>query len=233
MNENKIGVPGAIIIAGLLIAGAVVFAFSDKTAAPAKQEPVATGATLGQEFYLSEAEKFDLNIDEFNECLVSDETLALIQEDFDEAVSLIGERVGTPATVFVAPNGMVMLVSGVQPEANLNTIAQAIRDENYEGFIEAPEGFRTTFENDHVLGDPNVPITLIEYSDYQCPFCGQYHPAVKSFTENNPDVKWVYRHLPLASIHPQAVPAAAASECIAAQKGNDAFWQFTDDVFSL
>jgi protein-disulfide isomerase len=87
-------------------------------------------------------------------------------------------------------------------------------------------------EEDHVRGDVNASIVLIEYSDYECPFCARFHPTVQQILDEYGDqVKWVYRHYPLDAIHPQARPAAVASECVADLGGNNAFWQFTDSIF--
>lgn len=88
-------------------------------------------------------------------------------------------------------------------------------------------------ENDHIIGSPNAPIVLVEYSDFQCPFCSRIHPDLKKIVdESNGEVAWVYRHYPLDSLHPEATPAAKASECIAKQLGNDAFWKFADAMFA-
>ncbi len=87
-------------------------------------------------------------------------------------------------------------------------------------------------KDDHVRGNPNAKVTVIEYSDYECPFCARHHPTMKQvMSQYGDDVNWVYRHFPLSSIHPKAIPAALASECVAALGGNDAFWAFTDEVF--
>jgi protein-disulfide isomerase len=84
-------------------------------------------------------------------------------------------------------------------------------------------------EQDHVRGKFDAPITIIEFSDFQCPFCQRFHPVAKRIVEEYPDqVRWVYRHFPLDSIHPYARTAAEASEC-AAEQG--AFWKFADGLF--
>ncbi len=86
---------------------------------------------------------------------------------------------------------------------------------------------------DHIIGSPDAPIVLIEYSDFQCPFCSRIHPDLKKIVEeSNGEVAWVYRHYPLDSLHPEATPAAKASECIAKQLGNEAFWKFADAMFA-
>ena len=87
--------------------------------------------------------------------------------------------------------------------------------------------------NDHIVGSPTAPIVLIEYSDYQCPFCSTVYPTIKRIVaESNGQIAWVLRNFPLESIHPEARPAATAAECIAGLLGNDAFWKYTDDVFN-
>lgn len=86
---------------------------------------------------------------------------------------------------------------------------------------------------DHVFGKQDAKIALIEYSDLQCPFCGQFHPVVKqALNEYGDKIAFIYRHFPLDNRHPQARSAAEASECVAEQKGNEGFWQFIDQIFS-
>lgn len=87
---------------------------------------------------------------------------------------------------------------------------------------------------DHIRGNPAAPITLVEYSDFECPFCKRFHPTVKKLVdESGGQVRWVYRHFPLDQIHSKARKEAAASECAAELGGNDAFWKFTDRFFEL
>lgn len=83
-------------------------------------------------------------------------------------------------------------------------------------------------EADHIRGNKNASITLVEYSDFECPFCGQFHTTVQQVMKEYPnDVKIVYRHFPL-SFHPQAEPAALAAEC-ADEQGK--FWEYHDGLF--
>lgn len=92
---------------------------------------------------------------------------------------------------------------------------------------------RPPSKNDHIVGSPNADIVLIEYSDFQCPYCTMIYPTLKKIvSESNGKIAWVYRHLPLTSIHPQAEPSANASECVAAQLGNDGFWKFAEAVIN-
>lgn len=86
-------------------------------------------------------------------------------------------------------------------------------------------------DSDHIRGNRNATVMLVEYSDYECPFCARFHPTITQLKEEfGDDVAWVYRHFPL-SFHPNAQKAAEASECVAQQGGDDAFWAYTDYVF--
>lgn len=98
---------------------------------------------------------------------------------------------------------------------------------------EQAKNVKPVSDSDHIKGDKNAKVLLIEYSDLECPFCQQFHPTIQKVAEEfGNDVAWVYRHYPLVSIHPRALPAANASECVANLGGNDAFWKFVDTVFS-
>ena len=93
---------------------------------------------------------------------------------------------------------------------------------------------RPVDEKDHIRGNPNAPIVMIEYSDYDCPFCKNFHETMQRVMEKygtDGKVAWVYRHFPLEQLHPSAPYIALASECVAELGGNDAFWKFTDLVF--
>lgn len=81
------------------------------------------------------------------------------------------------------------------------------------------------------IGPKDAPIIIIEFSDYQCPFCRKWHDEVyKTLLEAYPGkIKFVYRNLPLTSIHPQAFPAAEAALCAGEQNG---YWAFHDKLFS-
>ena len=84
-------------------------------------------------------------------------------------------------------------------------------------------------EHDHIKGNPQSPITLVEYSDFQCPACKAYQPLVNQIADKYKDsVKIVYRHFPLESIHKNARGAAYAAEA-AARQGK--FWELHDELF--
>lgn len=84
----------------------------------------------------------------------------------------------------------------------------------------------------NVYGDPDASVTIVEFSDYECPFCARLHPTLKRIVdESKSSVNWEFRHLPLPS-HRNAELAAQISECVRRELGNDAFWSYTDTVFA-
>lgn len=88
--------------------------------------------------------------------------------------------------------------------------------------------------SDHIRGNPNAPVIIVEYSDFECPFCKRFHETMKRVSdEYGGDVAWVYRQFPLDQLHTKARKEAVASECAAELGGNDAFWKFADRFFEL
>lgn len=97
------------------------------------------------------------------------------------------------------------------------------------------EEIRGVQENDHIKGNPNAKIVIVEYSDTECPFCKQFHATMNRIIGEygaSGDVAWVYRHFPIASLHPKAPKEAEALECAAEQGGNEMFWKFTDHLYA-
>jgi protein-disulfide isomerase len=82
---------------------------------------------------------------------------------------------------------------------------------------------------DHVQGNPDAPIELVEYGDFECPFCGQAYDSVKAVqTALGDDLRFVFRNFPLAQAHPHALPAAQAAEAAGLQ---GRFWEMHDVLF--
>lgn len=80
-------------------------------------------------------------------------------------------------------------------------------------------------DSDHIRGPYDAPVTLLEYGDLECPFCGQAEPVVRELLAGHGDLRYVWRHLPLTDVHPRAQLAAEATEAAAAQ---GAFWEMHD-----
>src|SRR5207248_8644999 len=80
----------------------------------------------------------------------------------------------------------------------------------------------------HVRGPDDAPVTLVEYGDFECPYCGQAEPVVRALLADFGDLRYVWRHLPLADVHTHAQLAAEAAEA-AAEQGS--FWEYHDLLF--
>lgn len=96
------------------------------------------------------------------------------------------------------------------------------------------EEIRGVQSDDHIRGNPNAKIVLVEYSDTECPFCKVFHETLKQIMSDygaDGDVAWVYRNFPIPSLHPKATKEAEALECAADQGGNEMFWKYTDKVY--
>jgi len=91
---------------------------------------------------------------------------------------------------------------------------------------------RVTKGRDHIFGDPKAEISLIEYSDFECPYCKRFHSTAKQVVKSYPkNVNWIYRHFPLDFHNPLAQKEAEASECVNDLGGNKSFWKFADLIF--
>jgi Na+/H+ antiporter NhaA len=85
-------------------------------------------------------------------------------------------------------------------------------------------------ERDHVRGSEDAPVTLVEYGDYECPYCGQAEVVIRELLDSfGTELRYVWRHLPLNDVHPNAQTAAEAAEAAAAQ---GAFWDFHDKLLA-
>lgn len=94
---------------------------------------------------------------------------------------------------------------------------------------------RPVDSTDYIRGNPNAPIMIVEYSDYDCPFCKNFHETMKRVMDEfgvNGQVAWVYRQYPIVQLHPNAPRISEAALCVGELAGTDGFWTFSDLVFS-
>jgi protein-disulfide isomerase len=84
-------------------------------------------------------------------------------------------------------------------------------------------------DRDHVAGPETAPVTIVEYGDYECPYCGAAHPIVKAMQlALGANLRFAYRHFPLSQIHPHSYQAAEAAEAAGAQ---GRYWEMHDTLF--
>jgi protein-disulfide isomerase len=135
------------------------------------------------------------------------------------------QKLSVPIAIVVA-GGMIavsLFFVNSRPAANTDPMAGTVMEE-----------IRGVQADDHIKGNPNAKIVIVEYSDTECPFCKQFHETMnRIITEYGAsgDVAWVYRHFPIPSLHPKAPKQAEALECAAEQGGNEMFWKYTDKLY--
>ena len=99
-----------------------------------------------------------------------------------------------------------------------------------------PDTFVAVSASDHIMGNPDAPIKIIEYTDLECPFCKQFHGTMHTIMDTygaTGQVAWVIRNFPLEQLHPNAPKLAEAAECVAEVGGNTAYWAFLDEIIKV
>lgn len=169
-----------------------------------------------------------INKKKFEQCISSEKYVARINADVQSGQDA-GVH-GTPHAFIIGKDGKQYRVNGAQPAAIVKALvdnALAGKDSADEQTVLAP-----VTEADHILGDVNAEVTIIEYSDLECPFCARFQETKNEIMTSYPGkVRWVMRHFPLSDIHPHAKSYAYAAECANELGGNDAFWSMTDYIF--
>ena len=93
---------------------------------------------------------------------------------------------------------------------------------------------KATTDQDHVRGNRKAAVSIVEFSDTECPFCKRFHPTIKEVAASYGDkVNWVYKYFPLDQLHPHSRKEAEAVECASEIAGNDGFWKFLDRIYEV
>lgn len=127
----------------------------------------------------------------------------------------------------IQPFSLLFIQNNLAP-----VLAQKLMGQNPDGTV-SMEGREIQKEDMKVRGNPDAQIYLVEYSDYQCPFCARFHDIPKQITEaSGGKVAWAWKHFPLTAIHPEARPAAIAGECVFRLGGAEKFWSYSDTLIA-
>lgn len=140
---------------------------------------------------------------------------------------------GTPGTILFVDGKPAELINGAYPYEQLKPIIDKyVNGGAIDPTLAATVANAPAVTNaDNYRGKQGARFVLVEYSDYECPFCERFHPTMTRVMEEYDDVGWVFRHFPL-SFHPNAQKSAEAAECVNKLEGNDAFWDYTDRLFT-
>lgn len=142
-----------------------------------------------------------------------------------------GQSWAIPAAIIIGFGLIAASIYFSGSKAPSNQLGQGLQPEEEVANLEA---INPVTEADHIRGNPNAKLVIVEYSDFDCPFCKTFHTTMQRIMDEygaGGNVAWVYRHFPLTSLHPSAAHIAEASECVADLGGDEAFWKFADLVF--
>ena len=138
------------------------------------------------------------------------------------------EKLSVPIAIVIAG----ILIAVALYYSNINPPKQAVNTAptGTSGDIE----MRAITSEDHILGNPNADIIIVEYSDLECPYCKAFHSTLKQVMADygsNGKVAWVYRHFPIDQLHSKARKEAEATECANELGGNEKFWQYINMLY--
>lgn len=228
ISETKpsLSVPIAIIVAGVLIAGAILM--NGSNGGPSAKAPGSPASLLKKGTI---AEEVGLNKKKFAECLSSGRHKDTVETQYQSGIKA-GVQ-GTPYSVVLTKSGEMFPINGAQTyETVKQTIESALKGDKGSAKI----ALDSVTEKDHIAGNPQADLIIIEYSDPECPFCKRFHETmVQAMDEYGKQgkVAWVYRHFPLDAIHSKARHEAEAIECAGELGGNDKFWEYVNTLYKI
>lgn len=224
-KNSQTPIVGAIVLAGALIAGAILLRGTSTPVNPQAGTTVAISKQIG------------LNVKSFDACVASGKFKEKVQKDIDDGAQ--AGVTGTPYSFiikdgklfpFINDNGEV--TDNIPGAQSYDLVMKNTKRILQGGAQSKDVKIRPVTSDDHIVGNINAKIVIVEYSDLDCPFCKSFHNTMhRVVKESNGDVAWVYRHYPITQLHPNAYQKAEATECAWEQGGNTAFWKYADKVF--
>jgi protein-disulfide isomerase len=218
-ESAKMTTPQAIIVAGVLVMVGILLSRPHTATTPTAPK------TLSEQVGVSK--------DALNSCIKAtnlDTRNTQIQKSVSDAMSALPatER-GTPYTIVIGKGGVKTAIQG----AETYDIAKKVIDDAAQGIVATPYTGNVALSEptDHVQGNANAPVTIIEYSDFECPYCKAFQPVLEQIMAAEPgQVRWIYRSYPL---HQDSFEELVAADCVAKIGGDTAFWKYGDLLFSL
>jgi protein-disulfide isomerase len=156
-----------------------------------------------------------------------------MDENLNQNKKGISEKFSLPLSIIVA--GLLIAggiyLNGKITKANpTSNQQQQLKSNNLADLI------RPIDASDHILGSADARIVVVEYSDTECPFCKNFHATMNSIMQEygkSGQVAWIYRHYPIAQLHPKSFHEAVATECAASLGGNSKFWEYINKVYEV
>jgi thiol-disulfide isomerase/thioredoxin len=213
-KDSKLSTPQAILLAAILIVGAILFTQGSNSSTKNK--------TISEQVGVS---KKDLAA-----CVSKVDAEQTYKEKIASVILAIPEKErGTPYSIVIGKGGVMTSIEGAE---DYDTVKKTIDDAAIGKVAKKYEGKALLSEpTDHIQGNPNASVTVIEYSDFECPYCKRFHPTMEKIVkESNGNVKWILRQFP---IHQHSVEKLIAADCVGKIKGEDAYFKYADLLFGL
>jgi len=214
--DKNIVLIGAVVT-GVIIAGVLIF----------------TGNNAGDFNFLgvfgeSNEKIAQKAVDYINDNGLAGSQASLVSASEESGIVKIKIKIGTNEfDSYVTKDGKYLFPQAIEISGADETDDSSGQPANGQSQDSGEKNFSVT-ESDHIRGDVNAQITLVEFSDFECPFCQKLFPTIEEIlTDYEGDVRLVYKHFPLDG-HPNARKAAEASEC-ASEQGK--FWEYHDKLF--
>lgn len=222
----QLGILGVLVVIAFLL-GALLEKKNDTVIPTNNQEIVNTQENIVPSESNDEiAARLGLNASEFSSCLESEEITKKVNDQMASG-SKSGVS-GTPGNFLVdTQTGLAIELGGAVPLANLKTEFANLKSGNGTKIALDP-----VTSEDYVKGNASARYMLMEWSDFDCPYCKTFQATAETFVSENADVKWVYRQFPL-DFHPTAFSKSVAALCAGKLGGNDMFWAFADELMKL
>ncbi len=201
-----------------------------KTSIEKSTETTTTNTSLSSKSFEQFIQDNNIDKEKFDTCLADRQHKKNVQNDIDSG-KLAGVK-GTPHS-FVLIDDAIYEIPGAVTEKGMREFFDDLLAGNDPRAkdISSTTNLAPVDKSDWIRGRDNARITVIEYSDLDCPFCKEFHKSVINIMKDySKDVRWVFRHMPVDELHPDARTKAEASECIGELGGADAFWKYIDTL---
>ncbi|MDD5469853.1 MAG: DsbA family protein [Candidatus Peribacteraceae bacterium] len=217
-GSNTVWFGISMVLVGLVVGYGMSVGFGDISIGGSKEPP---------DVFTAYAAELNLNKRSFQKCMENGTYTNKVKDQMSRG-SAEGIN-GTPGNILLNnATGESVIISGAQPLQNFKNMLEAMRSGELPEEVTLAQNVTSVDPSaDYIRGDKGATYSLIEYSDFECPFCARHHPTMQQFIADEPDVNWVYRHFPLG-FHPNAQRAAEASEC-AGEQGK--FWEYADLLY--
>lgn len=243
IRKTFLTIPEAIILGSLLISISILVSsgviklkglnVTNPLTTPNDEITTAENGKSLDEKLIQLSKDLDLDENKFSECLTQKKYLTEISNDLEDASSI--GATGTP-TFFIGKSTSTGEIDGVKIiGAQPFSVFKDLIDQQILGSDSQEELVKVSIDDDPVLGESSAPITMIEFSDYECPFCKRYFDS--SFSQIKKDfvdtgkLKIVFRDLPLSFHDPAATSEALAANCAKELGGDEVYFKYHDLIF--